>query len=119
MSNYAGLRVLIVEDEPVVAMCLEDMLQTLGCETVGPAARLAEGLTLAEQEDLGAAILDINLAGERSTPIAEALQRRGVPFAFASGYGATPEGFEALPLIEKPYREADIDTALRALIRQE
>lgn len=117
MSGYAGLRVLIVEDEPVVAMCLEDMLQALGCEIVGPAARVTEGLLLAEQEDLGAAILDINLAGERSTPIAEALRRRGVPFAFASGYGAAPEGFEALPLIAKPYREADIETALQALLR--
>jgi DNA-binding NarL/FixJ family response regulator len=114
--SYGGLRVLVVEDEPVVAMCLEDILETLGCETVGPAGRLAEGLALAEQETLGAAILDINLAGERSIPIAETLRRRGVPFAFASGYGAPPEGFETLPLIEKPYRQTDIDTALRAIL---
>lgn len=116
MNGWQGLRVLVVEDEPVVAMCLEDILGGLGCEPVGPVGRLAEGLVLAEQEDLGAAILDINLAGERSTPIAEALHRRGVPFVFASGYGAAPEGFEAWPLIEKPYREADIDAALRALL---
>jgi CheY-like chemotaxis protein len=116
MSGHAGLRVLVVEDEPVVAMCLEDMLGALGCVPVGPAARLAEGLALAEQEQLDAAILDINLAGERSTAIAELLRRRGVPFAFASGYGAAPEGFETLPLIPKPYREADIDAALRALV---
>ncbi len=116
MSSYRGLRVLVVEDEPVVAMCLEDILDMLGCEIVGPAGRLAEGLALAEQEDLGAAILDINLAGERSIPIAEALRRRGVPFAFASGYGAAPEGFETLPMIEKPYRATDIDTALRAIL---
>jgi DNA-binding NarL/FixJ family response regulator len=116
MTFYDGLRVLVVEDEPVVAMCLEDILETLGCQTVGPAARLADGLALAEQEPLGAAILDINLAGERSTPIAEALRRRGVPFAFASGYGAVPEGFETLPLIAKPYRESDIDGALKAIL---
>jgi DNA-binding response OmpR family regulator len=114
--SYGGLRVLVVEDEPVVAMCLEDILETLGCETVGPAGRLAEGLALAERESLGAAILDINLAGERSIPIAEELRRRGVPVAFASGYGAVPEGFEAVPLIAKPYREADIDTALRTIL---
>ena len=117
MSSYGGLRVLVVEDEPVVAMCLEDILETLGCETVGPAGRLAEGLALAEREDIGAAILDINLAGERSTPIAAALVRRGIPVAFASGYGAVPEGFEMLPLIEKPYREADIDAALKGLLK--
>ena len=116
MSGYDALRVLVVEDEPVVAMCLEDILDGLGCETVGPVARLAEGLALAENELLGAAILDINLAGERSNTIAETLRARGIPFAFASGYGAAPEGFSA-PMIEKPYREADIDAALRALLR--
>lgn len=116
MNAWRGLRVLVVEDEPVVAMCLEDILDGLGCEPVGPAGRVAEGLALAEREEIGAAILDINLAGERSTPIAEALRRRGVPFAFASGYGAVPEGFETWPLIAKPYREADIDAALRALL---
>lgn len=116
MNAWQGLRVLVVEDEPVVAMCLEDILDGLGCEPVGPASRLIEGLALAEREELGAAILDINLAGERSTPIAEALRRRGVPFAFASGYGTPPEGFETWPLIEKPYREADIDATLKALL---
>ncbi|WP_029936383.1 response regulator [Sphingomonas sp. UNC305MFCol5.2] len=117
MSGYGALRVLVVEDEPVVAMCLEDILAGLGCETVGPVGRLADGLALAESETLGAAILDINLGGERSTPIAEALRLRGVPFVFASGYGTLPEGFETLPLIEKPYRERDIDAALKALLR--
>jgi CheY-like chemotaxis protein len=118
MSGFDGLRVLVVEDEPVVAMCLEDILEELGCVTIGPASRLCEGLALAEQGGLDAAILDINLGGERSTAIARALQARRIPFAFASGYGAAPEGFgEAIPLIEKPYREAEIATALRRLVR--
>lgn len=114
MTDIAGLRVLIVEDEPVVAMCLEDILEELGCVTVGPANRLSEGLKLAE-EPLDAAILDINLAGERSNAIAELLRARGVPFAFASGYGAAPEGFGA-PMIEKPYRTADIERALGTIL---
>ncbi|MBC9030907.1 response regulator [Sphingomonas sp. JC676] len=117
MNEFGPLRVLVVEDEPVVAMCLEDILDALGCVPVGPAGRLSEGLALAENEALDAAILDINLAGERSTPIAEALRARGVPFAFASGYGATPEGFTGgAPLIEKPYGERDIATVLRTLL---
>ena len=116
MSAYSGLRVLVVEDEPIVAMCLEDILEALDCATIGPAARLADGLVLAERELLGAAILDINLAGERSTPIAETLRRRGVPFVFASGYGAVPEGFDGVPLVAKPYREADIEAALKAIL---
>jgi CheY-like chemotaxis protein len=117
MSAFQALRVLVVEDEPVVAMCLEDILDALGCVPVGPAGRLSEGLALAESEPLDAAILDINLAGERSTPIAEMLRARGVPFAFASGYGSAPEGFAGkVPLIEKPYGERDVEVALRALL---
>lgn len=111
----APLRILIVEDEPIVAMCLEDMLDVLGHVAVGPAARLCDGLALAQVEAIDAAILDINLAGERSTPIAYALRARGVPFAFASGYAAGPEGFETVPLIAKPYRLNDIEGALAAI----
>ena len=116
MSVLAGLRVLVVEDEPVVAMCLEDMLDELGCVTVGPASRLSEGLSLAEGA-LDAAILDINLAGERSNAIAERLHARGIPFAFASGYGVAPEGYRA-PMIEKPYRTNDIGAVLAALMEE-
>ncbi len=116
MTDLAGKRVLVVEDEPVVAMCLEDILESLGCVTVGPAGRLAEGLALAQAGGLDAAILDINLAGERSTAIAEALERQSVPFAFASGYGSPPEGLEGRPLLEKPYREVDVATVLRRLL---
>lgn len=117
MNEFGPVRVLVVEDEPVVAMCLEDILDALGCVPVGPASRLSEGLALAENETLDAAILDINLAGERSVPIAEALRLRGIPFAFASGYGAAPEGFASqAPLIEKPYGERDIEAALRKLL---
>lgn len=118
MSRFEGLRILVVEDEPVVAMCLEDIIEGLGCITIGPASRLAEGMALAQDGAIDAAILDINLGGESSTAIAAHLRTRGVPFAFASGYGAVPEGFEGPPLIEKPYREAEIIAALEVLIPQ-
>jgi CheY-like chemotaxis protein len=116
MNGFAGKRVLIVEDEPVVAMCLEDMLDDLGCVTIGPASRLAEGLALASEVALDAAILDINLGGERSTAIAEMLRSRAIPFAFASGYGAPPPGFDDPPMIEKPYRQAQIAAMLHQLL---
>ena len=110
------LRILVVEDEPIVAMCLEDILEALGHQTIGPAIRLAEGLALAKSEAIDAALLDLNLGGERSTPVAEMLQARGIPFIFASGYGARPEGFaDSVPLVEKPYRDSDIAAALLAL----
>jgi CheY-like chemotaxis protein len=117
MNRFEGKRVLVVEDEPVVAMCLEDILESLGCITIGPASRLAEGLALAEAGGLDAAILDINLGGERSNAIAESLLAQTVPFAFASGYGACPDGFGSdTPLIEKPYREAEVVATLRVLL---
>lgn len=119
MSGFNGLRVLVVEDEPVVAMYLEDMLQALGCEIVGPASRLADGLALTAGGGFDVAILDINLGGERSTPIAEALQAGSVPFAFASGYGAPPEGFgDEVPMLEKPYREAEVAEILTVLLKR-
>jgi len=117
MSRLAGIRVLIVEDEPVVAMGLEDMLMALGCSVIGPAGRLAEGLALARDAQADAAVLDINLAGERSDTIAAALRARGIPFVFASGYGNAPAGFEeGVPLLGKPYREADLAAALERVL---
>ncbi len=117
MSAFAGRRVLIVEDEPIVAMSLEDMLEAMDCVPVGPVGRVAEGMALIERETLDAAILDINLGGERSTPIAMLLRARGIPFAFASGYGAAPEGFEeGVPMIEKPYRPLQVAQALALLL---
>lgn len=112
-----GVRVLVVEDEPIVAMCLEDMLIELGCDVVGPAAQLASGLALAEGEALDAAILDINLGGERSYPIAAALRGRGLPYVFASGYGAADPAYAGpVGLIAKPYRIDDIRAALEQLL---
>ena len=78
-ASLAGLKVLVVEDEALVSMLLEDMLSDLGCEIVGPIMRLAEALAAAEDpgQAMDIAILDVNLAGERSFPVAEALERRG------------------------------------------
>lgn len=115
MTALSGRRVLVVEDEPIVAMALEDMLEAMGCEVVGPAARLSEGLALAEAEALDAAILDINLGHDNSIPIADLLRLRDIPFGFASGYGAPPEGYDDAPLIEKPYREEDVRAVLEVL----
>ena len=116
MTELSGARILVVEDEPVVARCLEDMLLDFGCVVIGPAASLAEGLRLAETEALDAALLDVNLAGARSYPIAALLKARGIPYVFATGYGALTEEAGDAPVIEKPYREAQVEAALRALL---
>ena len=111
-----ALRVLVVEDEAMVAMMLEDMLDDLGCRVVGPAASLAAGLELARSAPLDAAVLDVNLAGEKVFPIADALSERGVPFVYATGYGRAGlrEEDTARPVVQKPYSTQDLARTLRA-----
>src|SRR5581483_6620549 len=81
-------RVLVIEDEALVAMLIEDMLNDLGVTSVGPAADLASAVEMARNAEFDFALLDVNLAGERSFPAADVLIERGMPFAFVTGYGA-------------------------------
>ncbi len=98
-------RVLVVEDEPLIAMLVQDWLAELQCETVGPAASAAEALALVAGETLDGAILDVSLDGHDSFAVAEALRARQVPFAFATGYGAgrIDARFNGAPTLTKPY----------------
>jgi DNA-binding response OmpR family regulator len=107
-------RVLVVEDEMLVAMLLEDMLAGLGYEVIGPAARLDEARRLLAREAIDAAILDVNLEDESSIPLAEELQAQGTPFLFATGYGAhvLPERFKGVPVLRKPFAMADLARTL-------
>ena len=111
------LRVLIVEDEMLVAMNIEDMLLDLGHEVAGLASRLGAALALAEEAEFDAAMLDVNLAGENSFPVAERLAARGIPFLFATGYGVQgiEERFRDRPILQKPFRAAELAQALEAL----
>lgn len=94
------MRILIVEDEMLVAMFIEDTVTDLGHQVVGPAMRLENAMAAARSEQFDFAILDINLAGEQSFPVADLLTERGIPFMFASGYGVAG-------LID-PYRHVDV-----------
>ena len=99
------LRVLVVEDEFLIALEVEQMLARLGCIVVGPAPTVARALALIAREPPGFAILDVNLGRERTTPVAEALLARGIPFALATGYDRhqLPEpAFRDIPLLGKP-----------------
>ena len=103
--TFVGRRVLVVEDEFLVSLATIDLLESIGCEIVGPAARLAAAVELAQSESLDAAVLDINIAGEMVWPVAEELQRRGVPFLFLSAYShlnVFPVLFGAAPRLDKP-----------------
>ena len=109
-------RVLIVEDEMLIALMLQDMLQDSGHFVEGVATSLQIGLDLAIKANAELAILDINLNGEECYPIVEILQQRGIPFVFSTGYGSgtvRPE-FDAVPKLIKPYEQDLLVTAIRA-----
>jgi CheY-like chemotaxis protein len=110
-------RILLVEDEPMIAFALEDLVGELGYEPVGPAFRLAEALDLAAQQQFDAAVLDVNLNGQLSFPVADLLVSRGIPFLFATGYAEGGVGWtgEAI-VIAKPYGREQIARALAALL---
>lgn len=110
----AGLNVLAVEDESIVAMHLEDLLLDFGCRITGPVGRVDDALKLLEDHAVDAAVLDINLAGERVFPVANRLGEQGIPFIFATGYGEAglPEAHRSRPVLQKPYSAAALRKAL-------
>jgi CheY-like chemotaxis protein len=114
MTGRAGKRVLIVEDEVLVAMHLEDLLTAMGHSIVGPATRLAEAMALAREEDFEFALLDMNLAGTLSLPVADILRVRGIPFLFVTGYGyeGIAAGYGNEPVLRKPYAPKDLERAV-------
>lgn len=111
--SVAGLRILLVEDEPIIAMTAEDMLDALGCVVVATAATLDEAVAASAARDFDVAMLDINLNGVASLPLADTLKESGTPFIFTTGYGAQGTGGHSdAPLVTKPYRITDIEDAL-------
>jgi CheY-like chemotaxis protein len=116
-TSLQGRRILAVEDEMLAAMMLEDILQNAGCKVIR-AGHLAQATLLAQERDIDAAVLDVNLHGLRSYPVADALGARGIPFVFATGYGDTDllELYPGCPVIAKPYKDIDLIAALAAVI---
>ena len=113
--NLAGRRVLLVEDEALIIMLVEDALADMGCEIAGISSRFDDALAKAQALQFDVAILDVNLNGLRSFPIAEAIKARGIAFVFATGYGATsvPDGLNAVPILQKPFAANELEQALR------
>jgi CheY-like chemotaxis protein len=118
--NLSGLRLLLVEDEALVAMEAEDMLTDLGCVVVDVAGTLARGLAVASDRmvELDGAVLDINLGGEKVYPVADVLLARGVPFIFASGYGAGGVAlrYAHAPVLTKPYQPKALEERMAAAL---
>ena len=114
-----GLRILVVEDNFLAAEVVRDALERHGCTVVGPVGRVADAMPLAEGEALDAAVLDVNLNGERCFAIAEALRGRDVPFVFLSGYDDStpvPNELKATRWLSKPVAEDRLLAAVGALV---
>ena len=107
-------KVLVVEDEMMIAMLIEDMLDEFGCKLVGPATNVPRALELIGKESIDVAVLDLNLDGKDTYAIADALQRKSVPFIFATGYGSTGlrQEYGNRPVLQKPFQARDLSTAL-------
>lgn len=110
------LRILVVEDEMTIALTVEDMLVAMGHEVVGLAMRLPQALKLATEAAIDFAILDVNLDGRMSFPVADVLRARGVPYMFATGYGSPgiDPAYASPRVIKKPYLSRDLERAIDA-----
>ncbi len=110
--------ILVVEDEPLVAMVLESIIEDMGASLVGPAASVEKALSLIEAGGFAGALLDVNLRGERVDAVADALAAKGLPFVFTTGHGidGIPAAHRHRPMLSKPFRDADITAVLNVHI---
>ena len=115
MGHKPRCRVLVVEDEAMIAMLVEDMVLDFGSEVVGPVANLEDAAELARSAELDAAILDINVGGAVIFPVAEILTERGIPLIFATGYGSKglPPRVQDSPTLPKPFSYQSLSEVLR------
>lgn len=117
-ARIDGLRVLVIEDQWLVTEILEDILTSAGCEVVGLASRFPDAEKKARSLACDIVVLDVNLGGTMTYPIAEILAGRKIPFIFATGYGAAavPAHLQAVPVLQKPFERRGLEWALRAAL---
>lgn len=115
-----GLRVLIVEDEAPIALQIEDMLIESECGVVGPASRVTQALKLIDEEPVDLAVLDLNIAGDLVYPVADALEKRGIPYIFATGYGASSltEPYRSRRVLQKPFSRRELLQAMEDALQE-
>lgn len=106
---------LVVEDEFLVSMLLEEMLDDLGCQVVGPYASVTTALEGAKNEDFDVAVIDLNLAGQKADPVIEEVRARKIPHAIASGGFDSASGLQPTVVLDKPYSSAQLERAMHAL----
>jgi PAS domain S-box-containing protein len=121
-QRFAGKRILVVEDQHLIAEQVEEVLLGAGCNVVGPVPTITRASRLVVEEELDAAVLDINLNGEMIWPVAEALQSRGTPFLFLTGYAEAvelPAGLGKVLRIGKPFEPEQLVCSLAAILEQQ
>lgn len=116
-TSGPGFRVLVVEDEPMIAMIVEDTIEMMGYQIVGPVAKLDEALALATRGDFDCAVLDINIRGGNSYAVADLLLTRGCPFLLTTGYSdwSLPMHLVSEKRLTKPYSSRQLESELRLL----
>jgi CheY-like chemotaxis protein len=118
VNPLQGLRILIVEDNPYIALALEEMLIEHGLVIAGVASTIEQALRLAAGGQIDLGLLDVNIGERKIDPVAEALTRRGKPFIFTTGCGRAglPEAFLDRPIVEKPFYIEEILQTLRSAL---
>ncbi len=118
-SDLAGRRVLVIEDEYMISMFITEALQDIGCEVVATADRIEPALEKAKVESFDIAIVDVNLRGEQTHAVVDALAERGKPFVIATGYGTDglPERMSRSPRLCKPFMPDDLEKAMRLALQ--
>ena len=115
----SGKRVLVVEDEWLISVMLVEFLEEFGCK-VATSSRLDDALERARALPLDFAVLDINLAGNLSYPVADVLISRNIRFMFATGYGSAglPERLQDVPVLSKPFRKEELSAAMHLAMQR-
>ncbi len=108
--NLAGIKVLIVEDEPLISLFIEDTLADIGCRIAAVAANLADATTKVQRVEWDVVLLDVNLHGIQSFSLAETLSEEKRPFVFSTGYGIAgiPAHLQHIPVLQKPFQEKEL-----------
>ena len=118
MTALAGRRILIVEDEFIIALSTKEMLTEIGAIVIGPAASIADGLSLAKSEMIDAAVLDMNIRGDRIDPVVDVLTARNVPIVYTTGYGeGTANQINGAPSLGKPYTSRMLADAVSRVLK--
>jgi CheY-like chemotaxis protein len=116
--ELSGIKVLVIEDESLIAMFIEDTLSDIGCESVAVASNLDDALTKVTEIQCDIVMLDVNLAGKETFKLAEILAEKNQPFIFSTGYGnaVIPTHLRHVPVLQKPFREIDLQEKLQTAL---